>query len=296
MLVGLNSKNELVYLVSNAQAKKLLAEKSQFFCPNCQKPLKICCGSQTRPYFRHLFKAVSNNESEIHERGKDLLGIVWQENGFEIEKEKIVITADEERRVDLFVCPSLAIEFQCSPLSVGLLRKRNNFYRRKGWQSLWFLGPAYLKGKCFGKNALKFLQYNQRLGFYLLFLEVETRKIQIYHHIRKYDWNSFDWIQENVSADQLFNFHFGKVHKKLKKVPVVMTKKQLAQNLAYRERQVCKLQSVCYEHGYDLLHLPDELFEPDGFAPIYHSKLAVNLYKFLNLEVPALKSEQFPLL
>jgi hypothetical protein len=42
--------------------------------------------------------------------------------------------------------------------------------------------------------------------------------------------------------------------------------------------------------------LPDKLFEPKGFSPVIGSKLSSNLYDFLNLTVPELNQDKFPLL
>lgn len=297
MFAGLNTEGKLVYLNSKDQAESLIRSGDKFFCPHCQKQLKICCGNQSRPYFKHLIPVkFSLNESKIHALGKELLLKVWFDHGFEVDKEKVIISPNEQRRVDVFVKPNLAVEFQMSPISNHLLRQRNDFYRAQGWRSLWFLGSTYLNEHGFKNNALKFLQYNRRFGFYLIFLIAESKEIQIYHHIRKYDWNQFDWIFEKCPVDQLLDRSLGIINKKFKIVSVAQTKKQLAKLLGYCDQRVIMLQQVCYEHGFDLLHLPDNLFEPKGFSPVISSKLSNNIYDFLNLTVPTLKQDRFPLL
>ncbi|BDR55873.1 competence protein CoiA [Xylocopilactobacillus apis] len=266
MIAGLNSKGELVYLYSSAQAQNIIEKKEQFFCPNCQELLKVCCGKKNKPYFKHLRKNFTPlNESKLHQAGKNLLYTAWNEEGFSTQKEKVIITEEGERRVDVFVKPSLAIEFQCSPISGSLLKQRNDFYRNQGWDSLWFLGPRYFVERKFNTNSLKFLNYQENLGFYLLFLEADRKNVVMYHHIRKYDWFRFWGIKEKCSINQLFNYRFGNNLKNYHKVSVKQTKRQFAQALVYRDRNICELQRMCYEKGYDLMSLPDELFVPEGF-------------------------------
>ena len=288
---------KLIYLTSENQVKKIINEKIEIFCPNCQEKLKICWGNKRRPYFKHqgLPKHLSN-ESTLHQKGKMLLAQAGLAINAQVEIEKKVIQQEQERRVDVFMYPHLALEFQCSPLTVSVLKARNDFYRQQGWASLWILGPNYLKNKTIAPAALKFLKYQKKLGFYLIFLNVDRKKIIVYHHIRKYDWQRYHWITETCNNDQLFIYPFSQFVTSLPVISIKKTQFQLKKELRRKNRQLLNLQGICYEKGCNLLELPSKLFVTQGFWPIIDSKLVLNLYSFFKMPLPSLDLGQFPLL
>lgn len=297
MHVGLNYQGKLVYLTSMAQAQRLMAMEEEFYCPSCGGVLKICWGPKRQPYFKHqVFSAHLSNESSIHRQGKILLARAGLAIGVPVQLEKVLSQEGQVRRVDVLIGTQLAGEFQCSPLAIPLLKKRNDFYRQLGWQSLWVLGPQFLRARTIAPAALKFLKYHQKLGFYLLFLVVAQKKVIVYHHIRKYDWQKYRWVTETCPIEQLFIHSFAQKPVKLPEVPSAQTLKQLRKGLQRRDSRLLVLQELCYRHGYDLLNLSEDLIVPQGFWPLFNSKLELNLCQFFRLPAPTPNWSHFPLI
>lgn len=173
MYAALNKSGILIY-AQNA------LEKDQYFCCRCEKPVKLIT-TKTRKYFRHLNKINNDiNERDIHLIGKKIILDLLKE--FEnIETEFFLPTI--QQRPDILVDHKVAIEYQCALLKINLLEERVLGYRQLGIRSIWILGGDYLDDQV-RKKHLKFINYSQKLGYYIIMLDSQKKSFTVFHHIK----------------------------------------------------------------------------------------------------------------
>lgn len=158
MLIAMDAQHQLV---NAATADR----QSDYHCPGCVQPVRLKRGAVVVPHFAHVHAtdcdAFSEGESTEHLRGKQQLATWFATSGYTVRLEAGL--PDLHQRPDILVqrgtAQPLALEFQCSPLSVARLAARTQGYRQHGYQVLWLLGRPYQRQLHLNSKALKFLQY-----------------------------------------------------------------------------------------------------------------------------------------
>lgn len=152
MLVA-QSKNGLV----NAQFAQL---GGSYLCPACRHPVQLRQGKIKIAHFAHLPGAdcsVSEGETVEHLVGKQQL-LEWL-SALGKDPQLEVYLPEINQRPDLLLRKSqIAVEFQCSPLTVQHLRERNDGYQQLGIKPIWILGRPYRRRLSKAKVA-QFTQY-----------------------------------------------------------------------------------------------------------------------------------------
>ena len=139
MLVAMNKK-ELV-LAANAAAG------DGYYCPACHQPVYLRRGRGKVAHFAHrpgADCAVSEGETSEHLRGKQQLFNYFQAQGLRPRLEVYLPVINQ--RPDILVWRDrrlVAVEFQCSPLTVARLQARNEGYYQLGIKPVWLLGQPY---------------------------------------------------------------------------------------------------------------------------------------------------------
>lgn len=174
MYAALNESGTLIY----AQNAK---EKGKYFCCRCEKPVKLIT-TKARKYFRHLNKINNDiNEREIHLTGKKIILNLLKE--FSNVKTEFFLPTIQQRP-DIFLTEQkIAIEYQCALLKINLLEERVLGYHQLGIKSIWILGGNYLDDQI-QKKHLKFLNYSDRLGYYIIMLDSKRQIFTVFHHIK----------------------------------------------------------------------------------------------------------------
>lgn len=251
-------------LVNASQAGRQIP----YICPGCQGPVRLKRGSVMTAHFAHFqgsdCQVFSEGETHEHVTGKQQLAAWFAASGYSVQLEA-GLTALHQRPdllVQTDVTPPLAIEFQCSPLSVTRLAARTHGYWQHGYQVLWILGQPYQRKLRSTSKALKFLQYHPHWGVHLLFWQVETASLQLIHHILTLDaepltyqrW-SLKSARQPVAAFQQFQ-------------PIVSNPTPPEEHLEHYHRQLLlarlrhqhafdDLQRYCYQRGGTIAQLPD---------------------------------------
>ncbi|GAQ01189.1 competence protein [Companilactobacillus farciminis] len=89
-----------------------------------------------------------------------------------------------QQRPDIFlVDQKIAIEYQCALLKINLLEERILGYRRLGIKSIWILGGDYLDDRVHKKH-LKFINFSDKLGYYIIMLDSIKQAFTVFHHIK----------------------------------------------------------------------------------------------------------------
>lgn len=141
MLVALNETENIVNLLELNPT--YLADLARQFlrCPACKSQVRLKNGRIKTPHFAHVSLATcqyySENESLQYLTLKKRL-YHWFKQTEQVEIEHFL--PDLQQTPDLLVNKTLAIEIQCSHLSIQRLRERTEMYRANGYTVLWLMG------------------------------------------------------------------------------------------------------------------------------------------------------------
>lgn len=246
--------NSLDY--SRTQLKKW--RQQVFYCPVCHEQVTLKIGTTIQPHFAHLAHSkctvTTEGETAEHLAGKALLGEFcrhWQVN-FEYE----VYLPSIKQRPDLLVSTGvrhIAIEFQCSPLSIERLRERTSGYRRIGYEVVWILGQRYQRQHWTASNHA-FLQYSRQWGWYQWQLDVSQHKLWLLHHIVHYGYPQQVGYQR-CSVEQIKSLYKTQ-HQQLTPTKLLAEAQQLYRCLVQSAPELLSLQQSCYLAGHHLAGAP----------------------------------------
>lgn len=144
MLTALDSNNQIVRLsqTSSKQKLRVLRDEEQFYCPSCKEQLILKVGEIIAPHFAHIKNedcaTFSEGESEAHILGKYRLHSWFKNQNMLVNMEQIIPKINQ--RPDLVVKNESVvtpIEFQCSPISISDVQKRNEGYNKIGLEPEW---------------------------------------------------------------------------------------------------------------------------------------------------------------
>lgn len=184
--------------------------------------------------------------------------------------------------MDILVEETLALEVQCSSLSISRLQERTKDYRQAGFQVLWLLGKSlWLKDHVTALQK-QFLSFSQNVGFFLWELDNEKKELRLRYMIHE-DWRgkvyyltrTFLFGQGNLLT--ILRVPYGK--QSLSSFEVKMDNQLchfIRKQLDYQVPKWMKIQEQAYEQGENLLTKSVDDFYPqirpiqsqEGFAQI----------------------------
>lgn len=269
MLVAKNEQNQLVNLLEVENPNK-----GNYRCPACDGAVRLKRGKIVRPHFSH----VSLKDCQYHWENESIQHLQlkahlyrWLQKEEPVELEKPLPQIGQV--ADLLVGGRLALEVQCSPLSIDRLRERSVSYRQAGFQVLWLLGKnLWLKDRL-TKLQKQFLSFSLNRGFHLWELDLDRRELRLHYLIHE-DWKgqvhhltqSFPFAQQSLLSILRLPF----VKQKPQSFRGDMDKDLLnyvAQQLYYRAPKWMKWQAALYQEGENLLTRSLEDFYPQLFLP-----------------------------
>ncbi|WEV45602.1 competence protein CoiA family protein [Streptococcaceae bacterium ESL0687] len=178
MIVGEDSKGKRINLVDFTDYESL--KNKSFFCPHCHSSLIFKNGPVKNAHFAHKSLKECNfyweNESQEHlGLKKSLYAWFSKDNQAQVE----FYLPEIKQIADIMVEERLAIEIQCSSLSLERLRERTSSYQEIGVTVIWILGQRlHLRNKL---TELKenFLYFSSNIGFYYWELDYEGSFLRI---------------------------------------------------------------------------------------------------------------------
>ncbi|UQS83275.1 competence protein CoiA family protein [Bombilactobacillus thymidiniphilus] len=244
ILIAKNNLGQLIYAV-NYQAGMPV------FCPDCDRPVELIVRPQQRPYFRHKVTHRGNNETKVHQQGKNWLADFWRQQG----KVRLEAVITSQQRVDVLVQMrniQLAVEYQCSSISAQQLQRRQQLYLQQGLHGLWIFGPSHYNKASKLVHLQTIMSYTARWGFFVIFKLPQENYLRLQYHYQVHPTsNQLYYQQQKISTvQQLLNFR-----------PVLTSKKIAMINwqnwYQYRQRrpdrQFILLQNWCYQRQINLL-------------------------------------------
>ena len=254
MFVARNHKG----LSCNALEEKI-EKGADFVCPACSGAVRFKKGKVMQPHFAHISleecRFYRENESAEHLNLKAEL-FRWAVQTEEVEVEAFLPAL--QQIADLLVDEKLALEVQCSPLSIERLQERTLSYRQHGYQV---------------KDSLTrlqkdFLYFSKNMGFHLWELDQEKQVLRLQYLIHE---DLHGKVQHKTK-----NFPFG--HGQLLDIlRLPFQKQEMNSFLAQQDPQICnyirrqlyyqqprwmRLQAKLYQAGDNLLTKTAEDFYP----------------------------------
>ena len=177
--------------------------------------------------------------------------------------------ADFQQIADLLVVDkNLALEVQCSSLSLERLKERSDAYRSHGYQVYWLLGEKLWLKERLTKLQAGFLYFSQNRGFHLWELDLTKKELRLQYLIHEdlrgrlhYQTEIFPFGQRSL----LEVLRTPYLSQPIQQMAVELDRTFLTyiqQQLFYRHPKWLKLQEELYLQGHHLLEKDLDYFYP----------------------------------
>ncbi len=226
MLVALTEQSEQFVLNSSIPKSTLkqLRQSTKFYCPQCKQQLQFKIGTFKIPHFAHSIK---NNCEQYFSEGETERHLIGKEQLFQFLISKHIAVQLEpylkrlKQRPDLFINQDgykIAIEFQCSPISLERKDERDSGYKRHFITPLWIPAPPI--NKQFSNGIIKIslskqlqqflLTYNQQQ--YIMMYDPNMRQFLYLSNLLFINGNQYLCkVQALPIENQQFPFYLPKV-------------------------------------------------------------------------------------
>ncbi|KAF1302096.1 competence protein [Enterococcus saccharolyticus] len=155
--------------------------KVEAICPSCKAPVRLKHGKIKIPHFAHVAYTgcayFSEGETLEHLMNKQML-LTWSGSG-QLE----AYLPELQQRPDLLI-NRVAVEIQCSPLSLTRLIERTKNYQNHHYQPWWLVGQKLTPRKRWSHLQKAFSYYDFKKGCHLWVIANQQKEIQLFYHIR----------------------------------------------------------------------------------------------------------------
>lgn len=288
MLIAENDLKEKCFISKLTSEEIKKAKKEKWFCPGCHSQVIIKSGKVNRSHFAHKTRETcdlfSENESEEHLKGKELIANNCDKYGIEYEVEAFL--PELNQRPDVLIQEKIAIEFQCSALSLERFKERTESYLNNGYQVIWLLGEKFhLKNKL---SALQkqFIYFSESKGFYMWELDVDNHKIYLDYFIT-YDSSELFFDRKELclsalSILEMLNVAYEEIEIKKETNPAINYYEQQCKwnrQLNQKLPKTMELQSFFYSKGQNIREMNKIYFLPSFLTPVLFEKELI--FRFL---------------
>lgn len=273
MYVALTVKNEHI---TADQINKGNNQEVQhvYFCPGCHEKVFLKSGKVIQAHFAHFRHSncslFSEGETQEHLAGKKLLFEWFTNENIPCQLESYL--PELQQRPDLLIWPDadrpIAIEFQCSSLSIEKMLERTEGYKKNGYEVLWIAGSKFQLKRQLTPFQQLFLRHHPLLGIYFICLRADKQLFEIFANIsvdqpggsfrkrvmfvdfaglKKYFYISDSTVPTNKITH---NFSYQKSHE------------YLIKGRLYQNPKMVEFQKYIYYRGYSLISLPKEVYIP----------------------------------
>lgn len=241
-----------------------------FYCLACHSQVRLKNGSVLRPHFAHveLQHCPYHHEAESFEH-LELKASLYDWASKESKTEVESYLADFQQIADLLVVDkNLALEVQCSSLSLERLKERSDAYRSHGYQVYWLLGKKLWLKERLTKLQAGFLYFSQNRGFHLWELDLSKKELRLQYLIHEdlrgrlhYQTEIFPFGQRSL----LEVLRTPYLSQPMQQMAVELDRTFLTyiqQQLFYRHPKWMRLQEELYLQGHHLLEKDLDYFYP----------------------------------
>lgn len=278
MLIAEDKFKERLNLTKLTRSEIEIYKTTEWFCPGCRSQVQIKNGTVKRPHFAHLKNAdcavFSENESEEHLTGKKLIATNCEKFGIPYKLEAYLPKL--KQRPDVLIADKIAIEFQCSSLSLERFKERTLNYKKHKYQVIWVTGQQFHVGKQLSSLQKNFIYLSTKLGFYTWELDVYQKKIKLKFFMLKTAsglvFKEKIWAMEGVSICQIQEELLEEI--KSEKILINGEKSYQQQlfkwnhQLNLKQPSAMKLQAFFYQAGLNLRELSPYTVFPSFLTPL----------------------------
>ncbi len=258
--------------------QKIKNQKYDYYCPNCREPVFLKKGLIKQAHFTHFQKSECNvfseGETEEHILGKNMLYQWFTQQKIPCQLEAYL--SNLKQRPDLLIWldeqTPIAIEFQCSALSIQRMVERTTGYIKNGYKVYWILGKQYhFKNRLTSFQRL-FINEHKLVGCYFLELHVDKNTLMVHCRINQqgnsthisscssqFELAKMSTSLEYISKQLLF---FGKSNQNESKKQLIQSHYFLNQGRNYQVPEIVLFQKYIYKRGDSLISLPVEVYLP----------------------------------
>lgn len=269
MLTAFNQDSQLINLLTDNPNKFAI-----YFCPGCKGRVRLKAGKIMCKHFAHVsLKSCDffhENESSQHLELKSSL-FRWLQGQCPVDIEAHIPAINQI--ADLLVDGKLALEVQCSSLSIQRLQERTKSYHDSGYQVLWLLGKdLWIKDKLTSLHK-QFLRFSQNMGFHLWELDVDMKELRLRYLIHedlrgKVQCLSKSFPFGNGSLLDIFRLPYAKQGLRSFKGKLdANIQHYIAKQLYYQAPAWMERQRMAYEKGENLLSMSLGDFYPQVRPP-----------------------------
>ncbi|RHH69965.1 MULTISPECIES: competence protein CoiA [Vagococcus] len=266
------AKNDAQQMISSHEAVK----SETYYCPCCQNEVVLKKGKIKFPHFAHKTlsncEATSEPETLEHLKGKSLIARNCATFGLAYELE--VYLPEINQRADVLIQNKLAIEFQCSSLSIERLIERTTQYKKHDYQVFWVLGSRLGTQKHLTELKKHFIYFDCFRGYIDFCLLVEDNLLVVTYYLfsknKKIVTRKKQFSLGEISLVNILT-ECGLKTEYLIQQPfeeMLNRRKQLSDQLLCSDNIVKDLQEYFYQHNLHLAHLPPYLYFPNFFHPL----------------------------
>ncbi len=260
MLIATNEKNNQIL------ADKELNKSEIYYCPSCQSPVHLKVGTVMRAHFAHYQKEAcdvfSEGETEEHIMGKQQL-FDWLVNlGYEVEMEAYL--PQLMQRPDLLMKwgkKKIAIEFQCSSISIEKVKERTEGYLTNGYKVIWVLGEQYAykrKQTAFQKACLTNIQDQLVLFHY----SVSKKQLEYHYDFQLKQNQKMLEVKGTLKTKNPLKLNLKKKSNRSNvEVNIEMEHQKLQRHLQYPSASTQAFLKTLYENKETIISMPKELYE-----------------------------------
>lgn len=212
---------------------------SDYYCVDCHCPLKVKTSKTGRRFFAHLGQGKHHGQTSEHLLGKQQICQWAAENGWNPQLEYYLPAINQ--RADIFLSYGnhpVAVEFQCSPLTLPSIQLRNRGYKSLGIHVRWLLGSSYGRRLSPSKIA-QFTQYWHG-NLVIPFWDIECCKIR-YQRFYRTSFSQFRGDPAHLIRTQMLFLH----RRKFQNYHIDLLRKR-----AYRQSHIL---SCCPLYAHDLI-------------------------------------------
>lgn len=273
MLVAYEKGTQKQVSLLNKQVSEMKQLKGKnYICPACKQEVILKSGPIKIAHFAHKKQASCwfefEAETQEHLHLKRLFADWCQKEQLSYEVEAYL--SELKQRPDLLI-GRLALEIQCSPLSVKRLAERTKKYQENGYQVIWICGQKLTPTLQLTELIRQFSYYSSNLGFYLWTADWQTERLALYFHLEETQTNRLyfsqkSWAFQEKRLVEVFAYpKNGKIYVERKYLLKPLLKAyyhQLLQQFSYQNKQLYKIQNSLYSEGYHILQLPEWFYYP----------------------------------
>lgn len=268
------TKEKKVITLLNQSREAIEQLKGQeYFCPACSHPVRIKNGKVKLPHFSHYSHSTcsihSEGETAEHLALKEVFAKWCEQESITYELEKYL--PELNQRPDLLI-GNVAVEIQCSPLSIKRLVERTQSYQKHGYVPLWICGKKlFSTHQVLGEVAKNLCDYSDSLGFYLWTADWEKKELILHFHIEE-DWKKRmyssrkTWLFYTNFLVEIFDFpKKSKIYsRRTFKIGELIQGYyyELNRKLFMRNEKIRGLQAILYNNHFHILQLPNWFYYP----------------------------------